>query len=742
MHKMKHECVVRLYGVVLDTKAVMLVSELAPNGSLLDCLQRPALRGSFFVDVLCDFAHQIASGMEYLASERLIHRDLAARNVLVFSADKVKISDFGLSRSLGMGEDYYRGEFTPGLKLPIAWCAPEAVNFLKFTSASDVWSYGVTLFEMFSYGQMPWAGMSGGEILQAVDYPRHQRLECPDACPADIYALMMQCWAHEPEERPTFSDILAVLNDLTPQWLITVSSCHDGVLDHLQYMKKEEIVVLDRSPSAYPDGYYWRGIMRNGRTGLFRPDETVAKLGAESPLNKFESSGHLLSGLVVSSDKVNGGSDKNKGKNKKKKLIISEPQGNVRHTCHVGIDGSSFGLMQIDKNDLARSLPPSVLPATHKQSQISPVSMESIPSLLTDTNLSTSHLSLAQSIHPPKPVLNVPSVDHQHASPPPLPVAPKPMRHLKPKAPDPILSSNSSQSSLDLSPKAIKSDALSSDSAHSAEIVSVQSADCSCLNFSDHCHADDVKCTEEESHKQEKSNLSGSVMHKCPENDVEYQMEEFSASQSERSYCLKLDKSHTKPPLNWTEEAQNAYKLLVQFGDDLQQADSLDQSHNLLTNSPSPIHPSSPIPSPSRSTSDAHLPLSLPLVHPVKASTSQSSTTPPDTTVNQAVWSPSNSSTETKDPIKLSDYEGVSVSPLKHLRSNNVLMAHSFPSRNGLPAHNRNDKVPPPVPPKPKARTEQFKLSSGYSSAPGGFASAVAKTALFSKISEEDVMKF
>lgn len=107
------------------------VSELATCGSLLECLHKPALRDSFPVHVLCDYAEQIAMGMSYLELQRLIHRDLAARNVLVFSPKLVKISDFGLSRSLGIGEDYYRSEFTPNLKLPIAWCAPECINFLK-----------------------------------------------------------------------------------------------------------------------------------------------------------------------------------------------------------------------------------------------------------------------------------------------------------------------------------------------------------------------------------------------------------------------------------------------------------------------------------------------------------------------------------------------------------------------------------------------------------------------------------
>lgn len=167
---------------------IFQVSELATCGSLLECLHKPALRDSFPVHVLCDYAEQIAmvsfdristldsvsilirfQGMAYLEAQRLIHRDLAARNVLVFSPKLVKISDFGLSRSLGVGEDYYRSEFNPNMKLPIAWCAPECINFLKFTSKSDVWAYGVTIWEMFSYGEMPWKGRSGAQILELVD---------------------------------------------------------------------------------------------------------------------------------------------------------------------------------------------------------------------------------------------------------------------------------------------------------------------------------------------------------------------------------------------------------------------------------------------------------------------------------------------------------------------------------------------------------------------------------------------
>lgn len=147
MHSIEHENIVRLYGVVLATDSLMLVTELAHLRSLLECLKDPGLRVSFLtIPTLCEFAMQICNGMRYLENKRLIHRcvqlspfstyvyiykmclvvithcrDLAARNILVFSKDKVKISDFGLSRALGVGKDYYKTNFNVNLKLPIAW---------------------------------------------------------------------------------------------------------------------------------------------------------------------------------------------------------------------------------------------------------------------------------------------------------------------------------------------------------------------------------------------------------------------------------------------------------------------------------------------------------------------------------------------------------------------------------------------------------------------------------------------
>ncbi|KAH7724377.1 Protein ARK-1 a [Aphelenchoides avenae] len=367
MTKMRHEHVIRLYGVVLDTKAVMLVSELAPCGSLLECLQKPAWREPFPVDVLCDFALQIALGMQYLASQRLIHRDLAARNVLVCSPTKVKISDFGLSRSLGVGEDYYRSEFVPSIKLPIAWCAPECINYLRFTTSSDVWAFGVTLWEMFSYGKMPFHGFTGAQILHAIDTQR-KRLDCPDACPAETYKLMMDCWMHEPDRRPTFDDLVSRLPDIAPQLLVTVEECHNGQLGRLQYDKGQIVILLDKNPSVAPSGDFWHGALKNGQTGLFKPAETVAYLGAENP--SPAASGCLLSTIQprsggkspVAGKKEKSEKDKEKSKvldKERKKLLISEPQGDLRHTCHVGIDGKMFGLI-VKKDELAKALPPMI----------------------------------------------------------------------------------------------------------------------------------------------------------------------------------------------------------------------------------------------------------------------------------------------------------------------------------------------------------------------------------------------
>ncbi|XP_058120758.1 activated Cdc42 kinase-like [Anopheles ziemanni] len=325
MHSIEHENIVRLYGVVLDTESLMLVTELAHLRSLLECLKDPGLRVSFLtVPTLCEFTSQICNGMMYLETKRFIHRDLAARNILVFSKNKVKISDFGLSRALGVGKDYYQTNFNVNLKLPIAWCAPECINFLRFTHASDVWAYGVCLWEIFSYGFQPWAALTGHQILEAIDEPHYQRLEKPECCPKEYYGLMLKCWQHDAAKRPKFNEIFLMLPDMKPEQLKTIVSFNEPKKDYLVYRQGEIITVLDKNNNSP----YWKGVLNSGKTGLFNPANTVAYLDSlPSSVNRdsFCRTAERSSKRKIRTD------------------MISRPQNDLKHTGHVGIDGVSFG---------------------------------------------------------------------------------------------------------------------------------------------------------------------------------------------------------------------------------------------------------------------------------------------------------------------------------------------------------------------------------------------------------------
>ncbi|RWS16232.1 Tyrosine-protein kinase PR2-like protein [Dinothrombium tinctorium] len=381
MHSIDHKHIVRLYGVVLETNSLMLITELAPLRSLLECLKEPALRPSFPIISLCEFAYQICDGMQYLESKRLIHRDLAARNILVFSKNKVKISDFGLSRALGVGKDYYQTNFNVNLKLPIAWCAPECINYLRFTTASDVWAYGVTLWEMFSYGFQPWAALTGQQILEAIDEPSCQRLEQPECCPKEYYSIMLRCWEHEPSNRPKFCEIAKMLPDCKPELVQIVKENTDILADgspakskkeYLSYSIGDIITVLDKKPltssassvlSSSPASLYsmssnssdnqitwWKGALNNGKTGLFNPSNSVAYLGQNLPTSGTNPSNGATS--TTSTSFIRGILDSKTGQNSNslysskrriKPEMISRPQNDLKHTGHVGADGAFFG---------------------------------------------------------------------------------------------------------------------------------------------------------------------------------------------------------------------------------------------------------------------------------------------------------------------------------------------------------------------------------------------------------------
>ena len=279
MQSMDHPNIVRLFGAVLESTEIMLITELAPLRSLLECLKEPAMKSTLTVTCLAEFAHQIASGMEYLEHKRLIHRDLAARNILVFSKHLVKVSDFGLSRALGVGKDYYQTNFSVNLKLPIAWCAPECITFLKFTSASDVWAFGVTLWEMFSYGFQPWAAHTGQQILEAIDQPNCQRLEQPLHCPIAHYLIMEQCWRHELNDRPTFGQLIKTLRDATPSQVQVVKGTKGKEeRGKLKLEPGQIITVLDKYlvHGGNSSNTVWKGVLDEScQVGLFNPSYTV-----------------------------------------------------------------------------------------------------------------------------------------------------------------------------------------------------------------------------------------------------------------------------------------------------------------------------------------------------------------------------------------------------------------------------------------------------------------------------------
>uniref|UniRef100_A0A8C1NZB1 receptor protein-tyrosine kinase n=1 Tax=Cyprinus carpio TaxID=7962 RepID=A0A8C1NZB1_CYPCA len=213
----QHPNIINLIGACENRGYLYIAIEYAPYGNLLDFLRKsrvletdPAFAkehgtaSTLTSQQLLQFAADVATGMHYLSDKQFIHRDLAARNVLVGESLVAKIADFGLSR----GEEVYVKK-TMG-RLPVRWMAIESLNYSVYTTKSDVWSFGVLLWEIVSLGGTPYCGMTCAELYEKL--PQGYRMEQPRNCDDEVYELMRQCWRDRPYERPPFSQISVQLN--------------------------------------------------------------------------------------------------------------------------------------------------------------------------------------------------------------------------------------------------------------------------------------------------------------------------------------------------------------------------------------------------------------------------------------------------------------------------------------------------------------------------------------------------
>ncbi|XP_074699705.1 tyrosine-protein kinase HCK [Strix aluco] len=206
MKTLQHDKLVKLHAVVTKEEPIFIITEFMEKGSLLDFLKSDE-GNKQPLPKLIDFSAQIAEGMAFIEKRNYIHRDLRAANILVSAILVCKIADFGLARVI---ED---NEYTAreGAKFPIKWTAPEAINYGSFTIKSDVWSFGILLTEIITYGRIPYPGMSSVEVIRALE--RGYRMPRTENCPEELYDIMMRCWKTKPEDRPTFEYMQGILED-------------------------------------------------------------------------------------------------------------------------------------------------------------------------------------------------------------------------------------------------------------------------------------------------------------------------------------------------------------------------------------------------------------------------------------------------------------------------------------------------------------------------------------------------
>jgi epidermal growth factor receptor len=206
MASLDHPNILKLMAVCL-TDEMMMITQLMPLGNLLDYVRKH--RDKIDSKTMLNWAVQIAQGMAYLEERRLVHRDLAARNVLVQAPTSVRIADFGMTKLMKHDTLTYE---SPGGKAAVKWLAPECIDHKTFTSKSDVWAFGVTIWEVLTYGAIPYTETKSHDVPKLV--AAGEKLPQPDICSLELYALLLLCWNLKPELRPTFSDLKKYLTEM------------------------------------------------------------------------------------------------------------------------------------------------------------------------------------------------------------------------------------------------------------------------------------------------------------------------------------------------------------------------------------------------------------------------------------------------------------------------------------------------------------------------------------------------
>nr|XP_058965164.1 tyrosine kinase receptor Cad96Ca-like [Pocillopora verrucosa] len=243
-----HPYVIKLLGCVTESEQLLVLIEYVPFGDLLGYLRKSrGLKDTYFQDPdvkpqtnltsqqLMKFAWQIADGMSYLSSKSIIHRDLAARNVLVGHKETCKVTDFGMARDVQQENIYERK--TKG-RLPVKWTAYEALMYGKYTTKSDVWSYGVLLYEIFTIGGSPYPRMDGRKIANLLQ--DGYRMPKPQHVNEELYQIMMKCWKNDPDARPTFTELK---NQLTDMETLHKKLINMTMYDKQLYANVEDLIV-------------------------------------------------------------------------------------------------------------------------------------------------------------------------------------------------------------------------------------------------------------------------------------------------------------------------------------------------------------------------------------------------------------------------------------------------------------------------------------------------------------------